>query len=300
MAQLRPGQAGGRLPRPGGLNLRDEIGRYWRIAQAHWATSRRAAGPGRRARRALRHLASREASASPRSRRRALSWWADGATRSASRRSAAGSRWSSPGGRARHALAGVRRRRASTQRLRPRAGVPERAGGRALGHRADGATLRILRDNASLTRPAWIEADLERIFTEDRYADFAALWLLAHETRFGRPGQPARDCPLEAWREAGREEGTRAREHLRGGVEEALVALGQGFLAHPPTRAAGRRCRAARSPRDYFQQLLRLVYRLIFLLTVEERGLLHPDGAATRRGSSTPRATACGGCASAR
>ena len=29
----------------------------------------------------------------------------------------------------------------------------------------------------------------------------------------------------------------------------------------------------------YFQQLLRLVYRLIFLLTVEERGQLHPSGA---------------------
>jgi hypothetical protein len=35
----------------------------------------------------------------------------------------------------------------------------------------------------------------------------------------------------------------------------------------------------------YFQQLLRLVYRLIFLLTVEERGLLHPEAssAGTRR-----------------
>jgi hypothetical protein len=52
---------------------------------------------------------------------------------------------------------------------------------------SDGNTLRIVRDNASLTRPAWIEADLLRIFTEERYADFAALWLLCHETRFGRP-----------------------------------------------------------------------------------------------------------------
>ena len=92
--------------------------------------------------------------------------------------------------------------------------------------------LRIVRDNASLTRPAWIEADLQRIFTEERYADFAALWLLCHETRFGREGQPVTECALEAWRNAGREEGTRAREHLRRGVEEALVALGQGFLSH--------------------------------------------------------------------
>jgi len=33
------------------------------------------------------------------------------------------------------------------------------------------------------------------------------------------------------------------------------------------------------SKKAYFNQLLRLVYRLIFLLTVEERGLLHPEGA---------------------
>lgn len=148
---------------------------------------------------------------------------------------------------------------------------------------SDGLTLRICRDNASLTRPAWIEADLARIFTEERYADFAALWLLAHETRFGAPGQPASTCYLEAWRAAGREEGTRAREFLRDGVEEALVALGKGFLVHPENQALRAAVREGKLARDaYFQELLRLVYRLIFLLTVEERDLLHPEGVADR------------------
>jgi hypothetical protein len=45
---------------------------------------------------------------------------------------------------------------------------------------SNGYTLRILRDNPSLTRPAYIEADLTRIFNEERYADFVALWLLTH------------------------------------------------------------------------------------------------------------------------
>jgi hypothetical protein len=144
---------------------------------------------------------------------------------------------------------------------------------------SDGASMRIVRDNASLTRPAWIEADLQRIFTEDRYADFAALWLLCHETRFGREDQPVTECALEAWRNAGREEGTRAREHLRRGVEEALVALGQGFLSHADNAELRAELQNGTLPvKDYFNQLLRLVYRLIFLLTVEERGLLHPEG----------------------
>jgi hypothetical protein len=71
----------------------------------------------------------------------------------------------------------------------------------------------------------------------------------------------------------------RRASKLRFGVEDALKALGQGFLSHPDNQAlrAALQC-GALPTRDYFNQLLRLVYRLIFLLTVEERGLLHPDG----------------------
>ena len=152
------------------------------------------------------------------------------------------------------------------------------ASGAALwGVASDGLSLRIARDNASLTRPAWIEADLARIFTEDLYPDFAALWLLAHESRFGRAEDPPEACPLEVWREAGRQEGTRARDKLSDGFRQALQILGQGFLSH----AANRRLRSALhagelTKEGYFGQLLRLVYRLVFLLTVEERNLLHP------------------------
>jgi hypothetical protein len=67
---------------------------------------------------------------------------------------------------------------------------------------------------------------------------------------------------------------------LRGGVEDALLALGQGFLAHADNQALRAALQSgALSTRDFFSQLLRLVYRLIFLLTVEERGVLHPEGA---------------------
>ena len=145
----------------------------------------------------------------------------------------------------------------------------------------DGFSLRIARDNASLTRPAWIEADLGRIFTEDLYPDFAALWLLAHESRFGRADDPDGTCPLEAWRDAGREEGTRAREKLSAGFQQALETLGQGFLSHPANRPLRAVLHAGQLTKDrYFGQLLRLVYRLVFLLTVEERDLLHAKDAS--------------------
>ena len=151
------------------------------------------------------------------------------------------------------------------------------ASGAALwGLATDGFSLRVARDNASLTRPAWIEADLGRIFTEGLYHDFAALWLLVHESRFGRTENPPETCPLEVWREAGREEGTQARDKLSDGFRQALGILGQGFLSHPANKTLRSALHAGEITRDgYFGQLLRLVYRLVFLLTVEERHLLH-------------------------
>ena len=145
---------------------------------------------------------------------------------------------------------------------------------------ADGLSLRIARDNASFTRPAWIEADLGRIFTEELYPEFATLWLLAHESRFGRIGDPPEDCPLEAWRDASRQEGTRARDKLSAGFRQALEVLGQGFLSHAANAALRSALHTGELTKErYFGQLLRLVYRLVFLLTVEERSLLHPKHA---------------------
>ncbi|MCF4127897.1 Eco57I restriction-modification methylase domain-containing protein [Methylobacterium sp. SyP6R] len=148
------------------------------------------------------------------------------------------------------------------------------------GFACNGHRLRLMRDNASLTRPAFIEADLARIFESDLFSDFAALWLLVHASRFGAPGTPVTDCALERWREAGAREGAVARERLREGVEAALLSLGSGFLSHPANAALRERLtRGDLALPDYFGQCLRLVYRLIFLFAAEDRSLLHPADA---------------------
>jgi hypothetical protein len=142
---------------------------------------------------------------------------------------------------------------------------------------SNGIQLRLVRDNASLTRPAFIEADLRRIFEGEAFADFAALWLLIHASRFGMPGTALADCALEQWREAGGKEGIAARERLRAGFEAALLSFGGGFLGHPDNAALRERVASGALPlSEYFGQLLRLVYRLIFLLAAEDRNLLHP------------------------
>src|SRR5262249_29959113 len=150
---------------------------------------------------------------------------------------------------------------------------------------SNGTRLRLTRDNASLTRPAYIEADLRRIFEADLFADFAALWLLVHASRFGVAGTPPADCALERWREAGLKEGVAARDKLRDGVEAALISLGNGFLSHGENGALREKLQKGTLPlSDLFGQLLRLVYRLIFLFAAQDRNLLHPPDAAPGAG----------------
>jgi hypothetical protein len=143
----------------------------------------------------------------------------------------------------------------------------------------NGAMIRLLRDNASLTRPAYIEADLVQIFTNEDAASFAVLWSLIHRTRFGLAGAPVTDCTLERWREAGAREGEAARDRLAAQVEIALKALGSGFLEASPDLAARLKSGEVNLT-EWFNELLRLVYRLIFLMVAEDRNLLHTETAS--------------------
>jgi hypothetical protein len=143
---------------------------------------------------------------------------------------------------------------------------------------SNGLRLRLLRDSSSLTRQAYVEFDLEAIFRGQQYADFALCWLVCHATRFA--GDPPTSCYLERWTNQARTDGTRALDQLRSGVEAAIEALGTGFLSDPSNGELRARLRSGElTVTDYHRQLLRLVYRLIFLLVAEARGLLHPPDA---------------------
>jgi hypothetical protein len=146
------------------------------------------------------------------------------------------------------------------------------------GFATNGTVLRLMRDNASLTRPAYIEANLAEIFEAEDMASFAVLWLLCHRSRFGRAGTPATDCALERWREAGAKAGEAARNRLADQVEQALKILGSGFLdANKELR--DRLLSHEIGLTEWFNELLRLVYRLIFLMVAEDRNLLHAPNA---------------------
>ena len=64
-----------------------------------------------------------------------------------------------------------------------------------------------------------------------------------------------------------------------------MLSLGTGFLSHTENSTLRERLSTGALPLpEFFGQLLRLVYRLIFLLAAEDRNLLHaPDATAAAR-----------------
>ena len=142
----------------------------------------------------------------------------------------------------------------------------------------NGLTLRLLRNNAALTRQAYVEFDLATMFADDNYADFAVLWAALHATRF--TGLTPADCYAEQWQSYASQTGVRALDDLRNGVEQAITELGQGALEHPDNQQLRQRLADGElTSTDLYRQLLYVAYRHVFLFAIEDRDLLHPPDA---------------------
>ena len=146
---------------------------------------------------------------------------------------------------------------------------------------SNGATLRLLRDSAALTGSAYVEFDLEAVFDGEQFSDFVLLYLVCHQSRFavqGDGGGPA-SCYLEQWRSFAADQGQRALDQLRTGVEQAIAILGTGFLSHPNNPQLRIRLGSGELKLDDLNRaLLRVVYRMLFWFVAEERrALLQPD-----------------------
>lgn len=147
----------------------------------------------------------------------------------------------------------------------------------------NGYTLRLLRDCTYIRRQAYIEFDLTSILEEQRFEDFILLFRLLHRTRLPHTMADAQKCLLETYYQHSLEQGERVRNHLRDGVEDCLKKLANGFIAHPANENLRRKFTSSDShtkpiePREFFHEILRLVYRFLFLLVSEDRGLISPN-----------------------
>ncbi|NPV48386.1 MAG: DUF559 domain-containing protein [Armatimonadetes bacterium] len=139
----------------------------------------------------------------------------------------------------------------------------------------NGSTLRLLRDSSYFTRPSYIEFDLRQMLEGERLDEFFLFYRLVHRTRLPRNAEDGPNCLLEKYHQLGIEQGGRIRDGLRNAVEQAIVTFANGFLAHPRNEQLREDLRSGSiSATDFYQQLLYLIYRLLFLMVAEERGLL--------------------------
>jgi hypothetical protein len=287
-----PGQKAVDFGFPKGTRLGDEIARAWSDAQDYWRIFSRHA----------QDLAEGETGATPTRER----WMAPlfnhllgyeltyqqagavvgGQTFPISHRAGAGPEWPPV-----H-IAGLReeldrRPESGRRRLSPQALVQEflnRTDDHLWGIVTNGYVLRLLRQTTRTSRPSYLEFDLQSILDGQRYTEFALFFRLCHRTRLPRPGADPHKCLLEEYFQKSIEQGGRVREHLREGVEEALKIVGTGFLRHPANRELTERLQKVTIPvAEFHRQLLRLVYRLLFLMVAEERKMILPEGAEADR-----------------
>ena len=142
----------------------------------------------------------------------------------------------------------------------------------------NGHKFRILRDSARLSRPTYLEFDLEQLLTGEHFSEFQLFYRIVHQSRWPKDIDSVHECFLEKYYQLGIESGGRVRENLRNGVEEAIKIFGNGFLQHPDNTELHQEIIEGRlSAEKYYSQLLRLIYRFLFLLVSEERRLVGPN-----------------------
>lgn len=142
----------------------------------------------------------------------------------------------------------------------------------------NGRFLRLLRDATRLSRLSYLEFDLERIMEEDQFAEFALLYRLLHVTRMPENQESDKEAVIEFYHQEALSSGSRIRENLSKAVEKSLKLLANGLLKH----SANQELRDLTStgklkPGQYYLFLLRLVYRILFLMVIEERHLIYPE-----------------------
>ncbi|RPA66882.1 restriction endonuclease [Cyclobacteriaceae bacterium YHN15] len=142
----------------------------------------------------------------------------------------------------------------------------------------NGKHLRLLRDATRLVRLTYLEFDLEKMMEEELFADFAVLYRILHSSRMPKDKGEGETSIMEYYHQESLAYGTRIREKLSEAVESSIKRLGNGFLKHPDNHELRAMVQSGElTGKQYYLYLLRLIYRFLFLLVTEDRGLVYPE-----------------------
>lgn len=146
------------------------------------------------------------------------------------------------------------------------------------GFNTNGAMLRVLRDATRLSRLSYIEFNLEQMMEEGLYVEFALLYRTLHASRIANKKEENAESILEWYHQEALSSGSRIRERLSQAVEQSILLLANGILENPNNEGLRQDIDDNKiTPHQYYLHVLRSVYRILFLLVIEERKLIYPE-----------------------
>lgn len=142
---------------------------------------------------------------------------------------------------------------------------------------SNGYKLRLLRDSSRFSRLSFVEFDLQAMMEDELYSDFAVMYRLIHASRMPVKPEDSAESIIEHYHQDAIESGARIREKLRVKVEQTLQMLGNGFLNHPSNQPLRQEfLNEGMDSSAYYGKLLKIIYRFLFLMVIEERKLVFP------------------------
>ena len=144
----------------------------------------------------------------------------------------------------------------------------------------NGIHLRLLCGSSRLIRLSFLEFDLETMMEEEHYADFAIMFRLLHSSRMPAKMDHGAESLIEKYHQDALDSGSRIREGLSNAVEYSIRSLANGFLKHADNKELREKIENEEiSAPAFYRYQLRLIYRILFLMVIEERNLIFPDNA---------------------
>lgn len=142
----------------------------------------------------------------------------------------------------------------------------------------NGIHFRVLRDATRLSRLSYLEFNLEQMVEEGHYAEFAIFYRLLHASRLKDTKEEAKDAILEYYHNEALASGSRIRERLSQAVERSILSLANGLLKQPENQQLLQSFEVNTiNAKQYYLHILRSVYRVLFLLVIEERNLIYKE-----------------------
>jgi len=186
----------------------------------------------------------------------------------------------------------------------------------------NGHALRLIREYHHTTTKGYVEFDLGAMFLQRSYKDFHAMYRFVHASRFvcpppdkadtaskkGKTGKTGKTIPLtemddadvdieigdvldlvphprdtyiEEYFKHSQAVGETVGKDLRVNVIKAIETLGNGFL---DTALLTELRNDDVKAQKYYEEILKIVYRIVFMLYAEQRGILGGDGSAADSG----------------